>query len=152
MVTNGWDQDEKRKRIMDAFEEAKEKKFIRAKGVSCHSLPALRTAVRSPWVEVHLVRVNPQAKHIDGPEETWNKPGDNISPVMTEVKAMRAANRGIIGMKLVGNGDFTDAQDREKAAQFAMQCGLLDAVVIGLKSPAEVDEAIERLNRALAAV
>jgi hypothetical protein len=31
-----------------------------------------------------------------------------------------------------------------------MQCGLLDAVVIGFKSPAEIDEAIGRINRALA--
>jgi len=56
----------------------------------------------------------------------------------------------VIGMKLIGNGDFTNPEDREKAAQFAMRCGYLDAVVIGMKSTAEVDEAIERINRALA--
>ena len=44
------------KRIMDAFEEAKARKWIRKKGVSCHSLPALRTAAASDWPEVHLVR------------------------------------------------------------------------------------------------
>ena len=31
-----------------------------------------------------------------------------------------------------------------------MQPGLVDAVVIGFKSPAEIDEAIMRMNRALA--
>jgi len=46
---------------MDAFDQAKEKKWIRAKGVSCHTLPALRTSVATDWTEVHLVRVNPQA-------------------------------------------------------------------------------------------
>ena len=40
MVKDGWTDDYKR--IMDAFDEAKDKKWIRAKGVSCHSLPALR--------------------------------------------------------------------------------------------------------------
>ena len=68
MIKDGWT--DPWKRIMDAFEEAKAKKWIRAKGVSCHSLPALRTAVASDWPDVHLVRVNPQAKHIDGPWRT----------------------------------------------------------------------------------
>ena len=39
MVKDRWTDAWKRK--MDAFEEAKAKKWIRAKGVSCHSLPAL---------------------------------------------------------------------------------------------------------------
>ena len=33
-----------------------------------------------------------------------------------------------------------------------MQSGLVDAVVIGFKSPAEIDEAITRINRALAEI
>jgi predicted aldo/keto reductase-like oxidoreductase len=55
MVKDGWT--DEWKRIMDAFDEAKQKKWILAKGVSCHSLPALRAATASPWTEVHLVRV-----------------------------------------------------------------------------------------------
>ncbi|HYG33254.1 MAG TPA: aldo/keto reductase, partial [Clostridia bacterium] len=97
MVKDRWTDDFKR--IMDAFDEAKEKKWILSKGVSCHSLPALRTATASNWTEVHLVRVNPQAKHIDGMEETWNKSGDDITPVLAEMQAMRAKGRGVIGMK-----------------------------------------------------
>ncbi|MHC4603247.1 MAG: hypothetical protein ACYS6W_07960 [Planctomycetota bacterium] len=56
---------------------------------------------------------------------------------------------GIIGMKIIGNGDFTKPEDRERSIRFAMGCGLLDAVVIGFKSPAEIDEAIQRINSAL---
>ena len=63
---------------------------------------------------------------------------------------MRAKGHGVIGMKLVGNGEFTDAADREKAMRFAMKQPEIDAVVIGFKSTAEVDESIERMNRALA--
>jgi aryl-alcohol dehydrogenase-like predicted oxidoreductase len=148
MVKDGWT--DQWKRIMDAFDEAKEKKWIRAKGVSCHSLPALRAATASDWTEVHLVRVNPQAKHIDGMEETWNKPGTDLAPVLTEIKAMRAKGRGIIGMKIIGNGDFTQPEDREKSIRYAMSRPELDAVVIGFKSAAEIDEAIRRMNQALA--
>jgi predicted aldo/keto reductase-like oxidoreductase len=150
MVKDGWT--EEWKRIMDAFDEAKAKKWIRAKGVSCHSLPALRAATASDWHEVHLVRVNPQAKHIDGPEQAVNKPGSDLAPVMQELKSMRARNRGVIGMKIIGNGDFRNPEDREKSIRFAMSCKELDAITIGLKSRAEIDEAIERMNRALAEV
>ncbi len=148
MVKDGWTDDYKR--IMDAFDEAKGKQWIRAKGVSCHSLPALRAATASPWTEVHLVRVNPQGKHIDGPEQTWDKPGHDLAPVLTELGAMRAKGRGVIGMKIIGNGDFTRAEDREKSIRYAMSRPELDAIVIGFKSTEEIDEAIKRMNGALA--
>ena len=148
MVSNRWTDDWKR--IMDAFDEAKEKKWIRAKGVSCHSLPALRAATASDWTEVHLVRVNPQASHIDGLEETWDKSGHDVAPVVAELKTMRAKGRGVIGMKIIGDGDFTRPEDREKSIRFAMSRSELDAVVIGFKSKAEIDEAIRRMNQALA--
>jgi predicted aldo/keto reductase-like oxidoreductase len=149
MVKDGWT--DAWKRIMDGFEKAKDKKWIRVQGVSCHSLPALRTAVASDWPDVHLVRVNPQANHIDGPEQQWNKPGKDIAPVLEQLRAMHAKGRGVIGMKLVGNGDFRNPADREKAARFAMARPEISAVVIGFKSTKEIDEAIERINRALAA-
>jgi predicted aldo/keto reductase-like oxidoreductase len=143
--TDGW------KRIMDAFDEAKEKKWIRAKGVSCHSLPALRAAAASDWTEVHLVRVNPQGRHIDTLDQKgWDGAIHDVNPVMAELKSLRAKNRGVIGMKIYGNGEFLDPEDREKSIRFAMSRPELDAVVIGFKSPAEIDEAIQRMNRALA--
>ncbi len=148
MVKDQWT--DEWKRVMDAFDEAKDKKWIRAKGVSCHSLPALRTATASAWTDVHLVRVNPQAKHIDGMDETWNQPGLDLNPVLAELRTMRAKGRGVIGMKIIGNGDFTSAEDREKSIRFAMSRPELDAVVIGFKSTAEIDEAIQRMNQALA--
>ena len=64
---------------------------------------------------------------------------------------MHAKGRGVIGMKLIGGGDFQNAEDREKAARFVMARPEINAVVIGFKSTKEVDEAIERINRALAA-
>jgi predicted aldo/keto reductase-like oxidoreductase len=102
-------------------------------------------------MEVHLVRVNPQGKHVDGMEqEVWNLSDHDINPVVAELKNMRAKNRGVIGMKICGNGEFVDPADREKSIRFAMSRPELDAVVIGFKSPAEVDEAIKRINNALA--
>jgi hypothetical protein len=103
-------------------------------------------------VDVHLVRINPQGRHIDGPTYEWNDRGNEttLPAAMKEIRAMRAQGRGIIGMKIIGNGDFKNPADREKSIRFAMHCGLLDAVVIGFASTAEIDEAITRMNRALA--
>jgi len=152
MVKNGWTDDWKR--MMDGFDQAREKKWIRAKGVSCHSLPALRTAIASEWTEVHLVRVNPQGRRVDGMEEVgWDNddPGHDITPVLAELKKMRAQGRGVIGMKIIGDGQFIHSEDREKSIRFAMSRPELDAVVIGFKNTVEIDEAIRRMNSALAA-
>jgi predicted aldo/keto reductase-like oxidoreductase len=138
------------KRAMDGFDTALQKKWIRAKGVSCHSLPALRCARQSDWPEVHLARLNPQGAFMDGETENYNMTLNSVAPVLEELRQMRAKGRGVIGMKLVGNGTFVDAADREKAMRFAMSRPELDAVVIGFKSRAEIDEAIRRMNAALA--
>jgi len=141
---------ERWKPVMDAFDQAIEKKWIKLKGVSCHTLPALKAAVESPWPQVHLVRVNPQGLYTDGQQEIWARPTVNdIGPVIEQIKIMHKKGRGVIGMKLIGNGRFTDPADREKAIRFAMACKEIDAVVIGFKSIEEVDEAIERMNKAL---
>jgi predicted aldo/keto reductase-like oxidoreductase len=150
-ITPNWE--EERKRVMDAMQEAKDKKIIRAHGVSCHSLPALTRAAELDWVDVNLVRVNPQGVLVDTPQSrSWNAESNaaHVPPVVEQIKRMRDKGHGIIGMKIMGEGRFTNPEDREKSIRFAMQPGLLDCVTIGFKSPAEIDEAIKRMNSALA--
>jgi predicted aldo/keto reductase-like oxidoreductase len=133
--------------MMDAFDEAREKKLIRLKGMSCHGLPALRVAAQVDWAEVQLARVNPQGRHVDGEDPEFGAPGQ-VNEAMKEIKAIHAKGRGVIGMKLIGNGDFQDPADRRKAIQYAMTCGFVDAIVIGFASTAEIDEAIRNIERA----
>ncbi len=147
-VTATWTTE--RSRLMAAIDEAKAAGKIRSKGVSCHSLPALRVAAQSDWVDVNLVRVNPQARHTDGETPKWNAPGKPIESVLEQMAIMKQNNHGVIGMKLIGNGDFTDPADREKSIRFAMSRREIDAVTIGFKSTDEIDEAIRRMNSALA--
>lgn len=146
------DWDKGRKRVIDALEQAKEKKIILAHGVSCHSLPALSLAAKMDWVDVNLVRINPQGVKIDTQSENWNawSEASDVPDVMKQIKIMRKNNHGIIGMKIMGEGDFTDPKEREESIRFAMQRGLLDAVVIGFKSTEEIDEAISNIDRTLA--
>jgi hypothetical protein len=152
VVTKTWDKE--RAKVMDALAEAKQKGIIRAHGFSCHTIPALARATEVDWVNVGLVRINPQGVAMDTVEKQRGigKSGASSVPlVVKQVERLRKKRCGVIGMKIIGNGNFTKPADREKSIRFAMQCGLLDAIVIGFKSPAEIDEAIERMNRALAA-
>jgi aryl-alcohol dehydrogenase-like predicted oxidoreductase len=57
---------------------------------------------------------------------------------------------GLISMKLIGEGSFTQREDRQAAMKFAFQNAGVDSVTVGFKSIAEIDEAIENLNLALA--
>jgi predicted aldo/keto reductase-like oxidoreductase len=150
-ITPNWD--DQRKRVLDAMQEAKDKQIIRAHGVSCHSLPALKLAAELDWVDVNLVRVNPQGVLMDTAQsQSWNAESDasHVAPVVEQIKRMREKGHGVIGMKIMGEGRFKDPEDREKSIRFALQPGLVDCVTIGFKSTAEIDEAIQRMNSALA--
>jgi predicted aldo/keto reductase-like oxidoreductase len=149
MTKDGWTDDWKR--VMDGFAEAKEKKWIRAKGVSCHTIGALRNAVDSNWTEVHLVRVNPQGRYMDGVKSSWGPEAlSDINPVIEQIKSMHAKGHGVIAMKIFGNGDFKNPDDREKSIRFAMSHPEINAIVIGFTAPEQIDEAIGRMNRILA--
>jgi len=139
------------KALMDAFDEAQAKGWIKTKGCSCHGLTALREATKSDWMEVQLARINPQGRLVDGDHPTNpHHPEGKVAEAIKEIKAMHDKGRGIIGMKMIGEGSFVTPEDREKAIRYAMTCGFVDAVVIGFKNAAEIDEAVERINRALA--
>jgi aryl-alcohol dehydrogenase-like predicted oxidoreductase len=122
--------------VMDVFSEAKQKGIIRTHGVSCHSIEALRAAARSPWVEVDLVRLNPVGAHMDADPQT----------VISVIKEMRGQGKGIIGMKILGQGAMRRRQD--EAIRFALGSGVLDAFTIGAESDAEQSDLIKRIAAA----
>ena len=117
--------------VMDVLSEAKEKGIIRAHGVSCHTLPALRAAAASPWVEIDLVRLNPIGSHMDAEPET----------VISVVKQMRAQGKGIVGMKILGQGDLRDRP--AEAVRYALGTGMLDAFTIGAESQKEQNNLVQ---------
>jgi hypothetical protein len=73
----------------------------------------------------------------------------NVPEVVSRVQQVRRQGMGVISMKLCGEGTF-DREDRRKAMRFAFQTAGVDCVTVGYKAPAEIDEAIENLNLALA--
>jgi 1-deoxyxylulose-5-phosphate synthase len=137
------------KRTMDGLSAAQEKKWIRAKGISSHALPALRTCAISDWADVLLARVNPQGLYTDLERDVWNSTRRDVAPVMEQLKAVHAKGIGIIGMKVMGLGLLKDPEEREKSIRFVMASKDIDAIIIGFTSQAQIDEAIERMNRSL---
>jgi 1-deoxyxylulose-5-phosphate synthase len=121
---------------IEVLSEAKQKGMIRAHGCSCHSIEALRTAAKSPWVEVDLVRINPIGSHMDSDPET----------VVSVIREMHAAGKGIVGMKILGQGDLRHKQD--DAIRYALGLGVLDAFTIGAESIKEQTDLLTRISAA----
>lgn len=136
-------------RWKDAILEAQSKQAIRSHGASVHGLPALRRVADDKWLEVSMIRMNHKGTKMDNETDNWYQPG-NVNEVVTHVQAARAAGQGVISMKLIGEGAFTDRSDRQKAMRFAFREAGVDCVTVGYKSTAEIDEAIENLNMAFA--
>ena len=111
--------------VMDVLSEAKQKGIIRAHGCSCHTIQALRTAAADPWVEVDLARLNPVGKYMDADPNT----------VISVLKGMKEQGKGVIGMKILGQGALRDKPG--EAIRFALGSGVLDAFTIGAETKAE---------------
>ncbi len=136
-------------RWQDGILEAKAKDAVVGYGASVHGLPALRRFPGNKWLEVAMIRMNHNGTKMDAEDYNTSGPG-NVSEVVTHVKQVRQEGMGVISMKLVGEGAFTKREDRQAAMRYAFKNAGVDCVTVGYKNTAEVDEAIENLNLALA--
>jgi 1-deoxyxylulose-5-phosphate synthase len=137
-------------RWQDGILEEQQRKAIRSRGASVHGLPALRQMPGNKWLEVAMIRMNHKGTRMDGPTWADNNNPDSVSEVVSHVKQVKQDGMGVISMKLVGNGTFTQHSDRQAALRFAFQNAGVDCVTIGFKTTREIDEAIDNLNLALA--
>jgi len=96
-----------------------------------------------------MIRMNHNGTRMDTPETREVPEPGNMDEVVAHAKKVHAQGMGVIGMKLCGEGRFTRAEDRDRAMQFAIGLGCVDTVTIGFKNTAEIDEAIDRMNRVL---
>lgn len=130
------------RRHMDDLENAKQKGWIRAHGCSCHSLEALETAAADPWVDVVHARINPWGVKMDGPAAV-------VVPVL---KKIHAAGKGVIGMKLIGEGEFrNDPAKIDETLRFVLGLGCVDALIVGFEKQEEIADYRKRLAAALQA-
>jgi aryl-alcohol dehydrogenase-like predicted oxidoreductase len=135
-------------RWQDAILEAEGKKAIVSHGASVHGLPALRRMPGNKWLDVAMIRVNHKGTRMDAEVPDTDDLG-NVSEVVTHIQQVSKEGMGVIGMKLIGEGAF-NREDRQKAMRFAFRNAGVDCVTVGYKNTAEIDEAIDNLNLALA--
>ena len=128
--------DELDKGLMDVLSEAKEKKIVRSTGISCHSVPAMQAALKSKWVEVFMCPINMSGARMDGPIET----------VAAHLAELKAAGKGVIGMKILGEGQLRDRVD--KALRFTFAKDVVNAFTIGVESRDELRDLMERIPKA----
>ena len=134
MMDSGWPQ--RKRGAMDVINELQSKGIVRTKGVSCHTMAALRTAASHPWVEVDLARINPAGVQMDA----------SPSEVLPVLKQMKAAGKGIIGMKILGAGALRRRAD--ECLQYALAQDVVDCFTIGHESVAELNDTIRRIPAA----
>jgi aryl-alcohol dehydrogenase-like predicted oxidoreductase len=136
-------------RWQDGIMEAQSKHAVVAHGASVHGLPALRQVPDYKWLQVAMIRMNHKGARMDA--EDYDTEGlGNVSEVVAHVKQARQSDMGVISMKLVGEGTFTAREDRQAAMRYAFRTAGVVSVTVGYKNTAEIDEAIENVNLALA--
>jgi 1-deoxyxylulose-5-phosphate synthase len=118
---------------MDTLSRAKESGVIRAHGVSCHTLSALQLAAQTPWVDVDLARINPDGILMDSDPAT----------VIDLLKQMKAQGKGVIGMKILGEGALRNDVDR--AILHAVALDSIDAFTIGFTSNTQLDQVMQKI-------
>jgi aryl-alcohol dehydrogenase-like predicted oxidoreductase len=130
---------DKQKKQMDILETLKAKKIIRAHGVSVHSLEAMEACVDNPWIDVVHVRINPFGEAMD------NKDPLKVSPV---IEKLHKAGKGVIGMKLIGNGKFrNDSEKIDASLKYVLELGTVDMIIVGFELPEQIDNYIGRVEK-----
>ncbi len=126
--------------VLDVLVDAKKKGRIRAIGVSCHDYEALKDAVDCDEIDVHLVRINPFGSHMEGTPEQ----------ISAQIERMHAKGRGVIGMKIYGEGAFKSAEKRLQSLKYVLGLGTVHCFTIGFSSIAQIDETLDAIKKATA--
>jgi predicted aldo/keto reductase-like oxidoreductase len=139
MVDENWTETQKKQ--MDILENLKAKGIIRAHGVSVHSHEAMKDAVKSPWVDVLHARINPYGIAMDKPDP---------QEVVDVIHQLHAAGKGVIGMKLVGDGKLRDDSEKiDNSLRFVLGLGSVNMMIVGFEEKEQIDNYLNRMEKAL---
>lgn len=140
MTADRWPDEQKKQ--MDILANLKSKGIIKAHGVSIHSLGALKTAAACPWVDSVNARINKFGVAMDGPPE-------EVAPVL---KQMHEAGKGVVGMKLIGEGQFrNDETKKNESIAYVLGLGSVDMMIVGFEKVEEIDDFATRVAAAMKA-
>jgi predicted aldo/keto reductase-like oxidoreductase len=126
-----------RKHYMDGLSKAKQDGIVKSVGVSCHNWDALVEAVASPWVDVIMARINPFGTLMDNTPEA----------VKELLGKARRNGKGIIAMKVFGEGKHVTDDEREKSLKFIIEESNVHCMTLGISSETQIDDAVARVVR-----
>jgi predicted aldo/keto reductase-like oxidoreductase len=139
MTTAPWPRD--MRPVMDVLSKAKDSKWVRAVGVSCHGMAPLRAAAKCDWIDVDLARINPV-----GVKARMDGPPAEVVPCLRE---LHKKGKGILGMKILGEGTFKTPEEQMRSLRFVLGLGCVDAMVIGFEKPEQIDQIMRRIETVL---
>ncbi len=125
---------------MEYLMKAKSEGLIRTHGTSCHGMDPLNTSAKNPFVEVDLARINPEGLIMDD-----KKPDE----VASRLEEMHNAGKGVIGMKIFGEGRMKEADRRAASLKYVLGLGTVNAFIIGFESADQVDDALAATEKAI---
>jgi hypothetical protein len=92
-------------------------------------------------VDVIHVRVNPYGEAMD------KRDPSSVIPV---IERLHKAGKGVIGMKLIGNGNFrNDSEKIDASLKYVLGLGTVDMIIVGFELPGQIDNYILRVKNAL---
>lgn len=123
---------------MDILASLKEKGVIVAHGVSCHGFDALKACVDQEWVDSVHVRINPFSVRTDA----------SSAEVLPVVKALHKAGKGVVGMKVLGAGDFGDnKKKKDRSIRYVLNSSCVDVITIGFENIEQIDDLAMRVRK-----
>jgi len=137
LTSPGWTTEHRQ--FMDDLENLKAKGIIRAHGVSVHSFEALEAAAESQWVDVIHVRINPFGEAMDKKDP---------SLVAGVIEKLHRSGKGVIGMKLIGGGNYNKSTEKiDEALKYILSLGTVDMIIIGFENTGQIDDYIARIRK-----
>jgi aryl-alcohol dehydrogenase-like predicted oxidoreductase len=123
---------------MTAFDKFKQRGIIRVHGISSHSLDAVATAVNEPWVDAIHVRINAYGASMD----------DTVEKVEPFVKQLHQKGKGVISMKVYGEGAFADSDEQKDGSlRYVLQLGAVDIINIGMDKISDIVDTESRIRK-----
>lgn len=137
MMKPNWKDDYER--YAEDLAKLKDQGLIRGHGISCHSLGAIQTGAVDPWVDAIHIRINDAGTRMEGSFE------ENVAAG----KLAQDNGKGVIGMKIVGEGTFKTREARERSVDKVVRAGIVDVFIIGFEEKSQIDEIIENVEKSL---
>jgi aryl-alcohol dehydrogenase-like predicted oxidoreductase len=126
---------------MTSLDKLKQKGIIRSHGLSCHALPAVETAAREPWVDTVHVRFNAYGPKMD----------DTVEKVEPAVKQLHSAGKGVMAMKVFGEGTFADSDEQKDGSlRYLLHSGAVDVLNIGMDKTGDIVDTETRIRKVTA--